>query len=151
MAFGEHHYDVPWCVVGSISIFYHANMTTNISVQYDERSVFGSHGQYAVWLGTAPRSFTVWSNMVGANSDEITFNVQQVINAWNWTQESPPQCKDMTAPIALSQAKMNVVPVRIETYDSSIEEATMTHGTKGLGNAPIQVTLSLSLKECKPI
>jgi hypothetical protein len=142
---------VPWCVVGNIKIFYHANMTTAISVQYDERSVFGSHGQYAVWLGTAPRSFTVWANMVGTNATEVEFNVQQVINAWKWTQESPPRCKTMVAPIALSKDELNKIKVRIETYDSSIEEATMTHSAQGLGNAPIQVTLSLSLKECKPI
>ena len=148
---GEHHYYMAWCVVGDISIFYHANMTTNISVQYDERSVFGSHGMYAVWLGTAPRSFTVWANMVAANTDEVTFNVQQVINAYNWTQESPPECKSMMSPIALADGGLKDVSVRIESYDSSIEEATFTHGTDLLGEAPIQVTLSLSLKECKPI
>ena len=151
MAFSEHHIDVPWCVVGPISIFYHANMTQSIQVSYDERSVFGSHGQYAVWLGTSPRSLSVWATMVGANAEEVNFNVQQVINAWNWTQENPPSCKTMVAPAALSNADLNKISVRTETFESNIEEATMTHGTTALGNAPIQITLNLTLKECKPI
>lgn len=146
MAYSEHHYDVAWCQVGDITIMYHANLTVNISVQYDERSVFGSHGQYAVWLGTAPRAYTVWANMVAANGDEIAFNVDQVIKAHQWTQESPPQCKPLKAPAGAAHN----TSVRIETYDSSIEEATMTHGSSK-GNAPVQITLSLSLKECKPI
>jgi hypothetical protein len=147
---GDHHYDIPWCVIGTITIFYHANLTTNISVQYDERSVFGSHGQYAVWLGTSPRSFTVWANMVAGNGVEVAFNVAQVMAAYSWTQESPPSCKYMKAPIPLGLPLLHLVSVRLETYDSAIEEGTHMLGSTLLG-APIQVTLSLSLKECKPI
>ena len=146
----EHHLDMPWCIVGGITIFYHANMTTNIAVQYDERSVFGSHGQYAVWLGTAPRSFTVWTNMVAANHLEVAFNVAQILIAHEWTQDNPPGCRIMKSPIPIGGALLYLLNVRIESYDSSIEEGTMMDGVAFVG-APIQVTLSLSLKECKPI
>jgi hypothetical protein len=136
-----HHIDVEWCVAGPVTILYHASISVNISVTYDERSVFGSHGAYAVWTGTSPRSFSVSSNLVGANAGEVQFNMGQVVAAHMWTQENPPQCQPLKAP------GMNFsADVRIESYDASIEE-----GVHLDANTPIQVALSLSLKECKAI
>jgi hypothetical protein len=137
-----HHYDVAWCVIGKISILYHANISVNVSVNYDERSVFGSHGAYAVWTGTSPKSISVSSNMVSANSDEVKFNIDQVKLAHEWTQGNPPKCEQITAPAS----EIFNTSVRIESYDSSIDEGVHLDG----GN-PIQISLSLSLKECKAI
>jgi len=142
MGMSAHHIDVAWCVVGPVKIMYHSNISVNVSVQYDARSVFGSHGQYAVWTGTEPRSYSVSSNMVAANADEVQFNLDQVEAAYNWTQENPPGCQKLKAPAS----RIFDAYVRIESYDSSIEEATHLDGTD-----PIQITLSLSLKECRPI
>lgn len=142
MGLSAHHIDVKWCVVGPVVIMYHANISVNTSVQYDQRSVFGSHGAYAVWLGTDPRSVSVSSNMVAANSGEVKFNLKQVKNAYDWTQQNPPVCQLLNAP-APDIFKMHV---RIESYDTSIEEGVMLDG-----NDPIQISLSLSLKECRPI
>jgi len=143
----EHHNDVPWCVVGPVVILYHASVSVNTSVSYDERSVFGSHGAYAVWLGTAPRSYSVSTNLVAANSDEVKFNMQQVKMAYDWTQESPPYCAPLVSPMThVELDSAGYVDVRIESYDSSVEEATHLDSL-----APIQIALSLSLKECKPI
>ena len=142
MGMSAYHIDVSWCVVGDISILYHANVSVNTSVSYDERTVFGSHGAYAVWTGTAPRSVSVSANLVGANSGEVAFNVTQVLNAYNWTQESPPQCRKLTAPAP----QLTNMMVRIESFDSSIDEGVLLDGDN-----PIQISLSLSLKECKPI
>lgn len=139
MAFSAHHIDVDWCVAGPVVIMYHANISVNISVQYDQRTVFGSHGAYAVWLGTDPRSFSVSTNMVGANSGEVAYNLGQVYAAHAWTQESPPHCAELSSPAYSA-------PVRIESFDSSVEEGV--HLNDGI---PIQISLSLSLKECKPI
>lgn len=139
MATSAYHRDVPWCTVGPVTILYHANISVNISVQYDQRTVFGSHGAYAVWTGTDPRSFSISSNLVGANSDEVQFNLGQVYSAHEWTQESPPHCGDLASPAFWA-------PVRIESYDSSIEEGVLLDGS-----TPIQISLSLSVKECKPI
>jgi len=138
----DHHTDVEWCVIGPITIMYHANISVNTSVTYDERSVFGSHGAYAVWSGTAPRSFSVSTNLVAANSGEVQFNMGLVYSAYDWTQMSPPICLPLKAPAPAIFDAM----VRIESYDSSIEE-----GTHLDINTPIQISLSLSLKECKPI
>jgi hypothetical protein len=142
MGMSAYHVDVSWCVVGDISILYHANISVNTSVTYDERTVFGSHGAYAVWTGTAPRSVSISANLVGANSSEIQFNVQQVLNAYNWTQQSPPPCKKISAPAP----QLTDMSVRIESFDSSIDEGVLLDGSN-----PIQISLSLSLKECKPI
>lgn len=141
-----HHHDVPWCRVGPIVILYHANINVSTSVSYDERSVFGSHGAYAVWLGTAPRTYSVSTNLVAANSYEVKFNMQQVKAAYDWTQESPPHCAKLVSPITHTELDTKSVFVRIESYDSSVEEATHLDSL-----APIQISLSLSLKECKPI
>ncbi len=137
-----HHIDVSWVVCGPVTIMYHANLSVNTSVNYDQRSVFGSHGAYAVWLGTEPRSFSLSASMVGANTAEVAFHLAQVVNAHGWTQQSPPKCAGLVspAPDAFSAS------VRIESYDSSIEEGVHLDST-----TPIQLSLSLSLKECKPI
>jgi len=138
----DHHIDVEWCIVGPITILYHANLSVNTSVTYDERSVFGSHGAYAVWTGTAPRSYSLSTNLVGANSGEVAFNMGLVYLAYDWTQQSPPKCEELKAPAP----EIFNTKVRIESYDASIEE-----GTHLDMNIPIQISLSLSLKECKPI
>lgn len=141
----DHHIDVPWCIVGPVVILYHATINVNILVSYDERSVFGSHGAYAVWLGTAPRSYSISSNLVAANSTEVKFNLNQVAAAHGWTQESPPQCAGLKSPIT-GGASGGDIMVRIESYDSGVEEATFLNDA-----IPIQISLSLNLKECKPI
>lgn len=139
-----HHIDVPWCIVGSVTILHHTTISMNIAVQYDERTVFGSHGAYAVWTGTAPRSFNINASMVGANTLEIMFNMRQAEAAYAWTQESPPQCKGLVLPqIATS---LFATDVRIESTDTSIQE--MVHIQSG---HPIQIDISLSVKECKAI
>ena len=142
MATSAHHIDTPWCVVGPVTIMYHANITVNTAVSYDERSVFGSHGMYAVWTGTAPRSISVSTSMVAANGDEVKFNLDQVIAAYDWTQGNPPSCRKLSA----KAPDIFDMMVRIESYDSGIEEAVHLDGDK-----PIQISLSLSLKECRPI
>lgn len=141
-----HHEDIEWCIVGPVSILYHTTISMNVAVQYDQRTVFGSHGAYAVWTGTDPRSFNVSASMVAANSSEIKFNVDQVIAAYQWTQESPPTCQGLTAPTGTSA--IFGADVRPESVDSSIQEAV--HLDKN-GNGPIQIDLSLSVKECKEI
>lgn len=146
------HNDVPWCVAGPVVILYHASINVSIGVQYDERTVFGSHGAYAVWTGTSPRAFNVSTTMVAANADEVKFNLGQVAAAHNWTQESPPTCLPLVSPINhdgvnhLANGMQTNDMVRIEGYDSSVEEAT--HLDAG---SPIQISLGLTLKECKPI
>jgi len=142
MGMSSHHNDVPWCVIGPVKIMYHASIDVTTTVTYDDRGVFGSHGAYAVWTGTAPRSVNVSSNMVAANADELAFNMAQVEAAYNWTQGNPPKCESLQAP-ASSVFDMDVM---IESYSSSIEE-----GTHIQAGTPIQIALSLSLKECKPI
>ena len=144
MATSSHHIDVPWCTVGPVVILYHTSISMNIAVHYDERTVFGSHGAYAVWTGTAPRSFSVSSHMVAANLIEVNFNVAQVEAAYAWTQESPPQCKKLSLPHIYTNIFRSAV--RIESTDASIPEATHIQGGK-----PIQIELSLSVKECKAI
>lgn len=139
-----HHVDVPWCIAGPVTILYHTSISMNIAVTYDERTVFGSHGSYAVWTGTAPRSYSVSAEMVGANVGEIAFNVGQVEAAYDWTQESPPQCKKLTLPTITT--KIFKTKVRIESADASIPDMTHIEAAH-----PIQITLSLSLKECKAI
>lgn len=142
-----HHNDVPWCVVGPVVILYHASVNVSTSVQYDQRSVFGSHGAYAVWLGTDPRSYSVSSSLVAANSEEVLFNIQMVKAAYDWTQESPPYCGALVSPITnVELDAAGYVDVRIEGYDSSVEEATHLDNMM-----PIQISLGLTLKECKPI
>lgn len=143
MATSSHHFDIPWCVIGSIKILYHTSISTNTSVTYDERSVFGSHGAYAVWTGTAPRSYSLSANLVGANPEEVNFNIAQVQNAYNWTQESPPQCRGLKGPSGVGLFEASV---RIESFDASIPEATHLDG-----GSPIQIDFSLGLKECKAI
>ena len=142
MGMSAHHIDVSWCVVGPVTIMYHANISVSTSVSYDQRSVFGSHGAYAVWTGTEPRSVSVSTSMVAANSAEVKFNMDQVIAAYDWTQGNPPSCRKVQAP---APDIFNMM-VRIESYDSSIEEAVHLDG-----DSPIQISLSLELKECRPI
>jgi len=142
MVTSAHHIDVSWCIVGPVVIMYHANISVNTSVSYDQRSVFGSHGAYAVWLGTEPRSVSVSTEMVAANTDEVKFNIDQVVAAYDWTQGNPPSCKKLKAPAGDIFDMM----VRIEGYDSSIAE-----GVHLEGDMPIQLSLSLNLKECRPI
>ena len=142
----SHHIDVPWCTVGPVTIMYHANISVNIGVQYDQRSVFGSHGAYAVWLGTDPRTYSVSSNMVAANTPEVIFNIAQVTAAHGWTQMSPPTCLPLVSPMTLPDYSGGPVMVRIEGYDSSVEE-----GVHLDSKIPIQISLGMSLKECKPI
>lgn len=143
----SHHVDVAWCVVGPVSIMYHTSISMNTSVTYDERSVFGSHGAYAVWTGTAPRSYSISASLVGANTMETAFNVSQVRNAYDWTQQSPPRCNNLTLP-NMNNRSLFEAAVRIENVDTSIPE--MTH-TDNASHAPIQIEFSMSLKECKPI
>jgi hypothetical protein len=146
MATSSHHYDTPWCVVGPVTILYHTSISMNTSVSYDERSVFGSHGAYAVWTGTAPRSVSLSANMVAANSNEVMFNIDQVNNAYQWTQENPPSCEALKVKSGMMYRAIFDMSVRIESFDSSIAEATHLDGAN-----PIQIDLSLGLKECKPI
>lgn len=144
MATSSHHVDAPWCIVGDVAILYHTTISMNIAVAYDERTVFGSHGAYAVWTGTAPRSYSISSSMVGANTLELMFNIGQVEAAYAWTQESPPKCKKLRLPsITTSIFKTSV---RVESVDTSIPEMTHVEGGR-----PIQIELSLSVKECKAI
>jgi len=143
----SHHYDVEWCTAGPVTILYHANISVNIGVQYDQRTVFGSHGAYAVWTGTDPRSYSISANLVAANADEVAFNLLQIKNAHDWTQESPPSCQPLRSPIThMELTDTGYTMVRIEGYDASIDEAV--HLDR---NRPIQISLSLTLKECKPI
>jgi hypothetical protein len=144
MATSAHHVDVPWCIVGGVTILYHTSISMNIAVAYDERTVFGSHGAYAVWTGTAPRSFSIQSSLVGANILEVQFNVAQVEAAYAWTQESPPHCKGLRLPEITSGIFSS--SVRIESTDASIPEMTHIQGGR-----PIQIEMSLSVKECKAI
>lgn len=146
MRYSNWHEDTEWCVVGPVSILYHTTISMNVAVQYDQRTVFGSHGAYAVWTGTDPRSFSVSASMVAANSDEVKFNVKQVVAAYDWTQESPPSCQKLTAPTGTNS--IFGANVRPESVDSSIQEAV--HFDK-YNNGPIQIELSLSVKECKEI
>ncbi len=149
MAGSIHHDDVVWCVVGPVSILYHTSISMNTAVTYDERSVFGSHGAYAVWTGTAPRSYSVTASMVAANSSEVVFNLKQVYNAYQWTQQSPPQCAALrvgNGGLKVNGGSLYNDSVRIESFDSSIPDATFMDA-----GIPIQIELSMSLKECKPI
>jgi len=138
-----HHTDVPWCVVGGVTILYHTTISMNISVQYQEQTVFGSHGAYAVWTGTDPRSYSVSADMVGANALEVAFNVKQVKTAYDWTQQSPPKCEGIKSTPA---ASIFHAKVRIESMDSSIPDTTHI-----VAADPIQISLSMALKECKAI
>ena len=141
----SHHAEVKWCIVGTIAIMYHTSISVNTSVAYDERTVFGSHGAYAVWTGTAPRSFSISASLVGANLAETTFNLAQVTSAYEWTQESPPGCKGLTLPpVGLAMVLQGTV--RIESMDGSIPD-----GTHIYGGTPIQIDFSMGLKECKAI
>ena len=144
MSQSSHHTDVPWCTVGGITILYHTQISMNTSVTYDERTVFGSHGMYAVWTGTAPRTFSVSATLVGANGREVQFNLGQVAAAYKWTQGNPPRCKKLKVPSGAS--KIFNTRVRIESMDASIPEAVHL-----FGGAPIQIEFSLNLKECKAI
>ena len=144
--FSAHHIDVPWCIVGNIHIMYHATVTVSTSVQYDQRTVFGSHGAYAVWTGTDPRSFSVSANFVGANALETAFNLGQIQAAYDWTQESPPQCKKIMLPSAVAANSLFGTEVRIESFDGTIPDTVHIYGL-----APVQIDFSLSLKECKAI
>lgn len=139
-----HHIDAAWCIVGDVKILHHTTISMSVAVQYDQRSVFGSHGAYAVWTGTEPRSYSVNASMVGANSAEIRFNVAQAEAAYKWTQQSPPQCKKLQLPQITTS--LFSTKVRIESTESSIQE--MVHIQSG---HPIQIDLSMSLKECKAI
>lgn len=139
-----HHIDVPWCIVGDVTILHHTTISMNISVQYDERTVFGSHGAYAVWTGTSPRSYSINASMVGANTLEIMFNMKQAEAAYAWTQESPPKCKKLTLPQIASG--LFSTKVRIESADASIQEMVHVQSMH-----PIQIDISLSVKECKAI
>jgi hypothetical protein len=145
----SHHYDAPWCMVGEIVIMYHTTISTSISVQYDERTVFGSHGAYAVWTGTSPRSYSVSANLVAANSAEVVFNLLSVKLAYMWTQNSPPGCKILLLPTSLGASLIFGTMVRIESMDANIDEGV--HLDPISGGSPIQITFSMSLKECKPI
>ena len=130
-----HHVDVAWCVIGNIQIMYHASLDYNIQVSYQEETVFGSHGVYAVWTGTSPRSFSLSSNLVAANSSEVLENLGQVRKVYNWTQESPPQCKMLSCSAFVTAA------VRIESFNTSIEEGVLRDG-----GIPIQIALSMEIK-----
>lgn len=142
----QHHYDSAWCVAGPVTILYHTSISMSTSVTYDERNIFGSHGAYAVWSGTAPRNVSVSASMAAANSSEVRFNIDQVNNAYNWTQGNPPGCHGLKVAGGAIHRGIFDMSVRIESFDSSIPEAThLDYGS------PIQIDLSLTLKECKPI
>ena len=143
----QFHAEASWCIVGSIIILYHTSISVSTSVTYDARSVFGSHGAYAVWTGTDPRSFTVSASLVGANTSETKFNMEQVLAAYTWTQESPPGCKGLELPKIDSFGLFNSL-VRIESMDGSIPDGTHIDDKWGM---PIQIDFSLSLKECRAI
>ena len=144
MATSNHHEDVKWCTIGDIQILYHTTISMNTSVTYDERTVFGSHGAYAVWTGTAPRNYSISANLVAANTGEVEFNLAQIQTAYNWTQDSPPKCKPLIVPPGAG-ALFNT-HVRIESFDASIPETTHLEAA-----TPIQMDFSLGLKECKAI
>lgn len=147
MGESNHHTDVKWCVVGPTTILYHTTISMSIAVQYDQRTVFGSHGAYAVWTGTDPRSYNISANFVAANVTEAQYNVDQITAAYNWTQESPPKCKGLTGPTGV--AKIFNTDVRPESVDSSIPEGV--HLTPKGHLLPIQIDFSISVKECKEI
>jgi len=136
------HADVDWCIVGNIHIMYHASLSIDVSIQYHEDTLFGAVGEYAVWTGTTPASFNINSDMVAANTAEILFNKQQVMNGYSWSKQQPPKCKKMITP-APGLFDKNV---RINSFNASIPESTML-----IANEPVQISLSLGLKECKPI
>lgn len=139
-----HHIDVPWCIVGSVTILHHTTISMSITVTYDDKSVFGSHGAYAVWTGTQPRTYSINASMVGANTLEIMFNVAQAEAAYAWTQESPPQCKYLRLPQISTD--LFATDVRIESAEASIQEMVHIQSAH-----PIQIDISMSVKECKAI
>lgn len=145
----SHHYDAPWCMISEIMIMYHTSISSSISVSYDEKTVFGSHGAYAVWTGTSPRSYSISASLVAANPMEVIFNVGMVGLAYLWTQCSPPGCKILILPTSLGASLLFGTLVRIESMDASIPE--MTHLDPISGGSPIQLEFSLNLKECKAI
>lgn len=144
MAMSSQHNDFPWCVVGTIVIMYHTTLSMSTSVQYDQRTVFGSHGAYAVWTGTDPRSFNLSANLVAANTLEVIFNLGMVWQAYDWTQKSPPPCKMLIPPLGSSM--IFNTKVRIESMDASIPESVHLDY-----EMPIQIDFSMGLKECKAI
>jgi len=140
-----YHTDIPWCTVGWIIILYHCNVSVNTAVNYDERPVFGSHGLYATWTGTAPRDVSVTASLVAANTLECLFNALSVYMAHDWTQESPPICRPMFGP-GFPLFWVYSMPVRILNYSTDVAEGVHLDIM-----IPIQINLSLSLKECKAI
>ena len=89
-------------------------------------------------------NFNINASMVGANTIEIMFNMRQAEAAYAWTQQSPPQCKDLVLPQIATD--LFSTSVRIESTDASIQE--MVHIQSG---HPVQIDISLSVKECKAI
>ena len=142
MGLSAWHADVTWCSAGAATIMYHANISVSQSVNYDEQTVFGSHGMYAVWTGTDPRQWSVSADMVAANSGEAGFNVGQVAALMGWAAESPPSCQQVSAPAG---AAFNG-PGRILSWDGSVSD-----GVHLTGGIVVQVSLSTSIKECKAI
>ncbi len=145
----SHHWDAPWCMISEIMIMYHTSISSDISVTYDDRTVFGSHGAYAVWTGTSPRDYSISADLVGANSLEVIFNIGMVGLSYLWTQCSPPGCKILLLPTSLGASLIFGTTVRIQSMNASIPEGT--HLDPISGGSPIQISFSLSLKECKPI
>lgn len=145
----SHHTDADWLVISGkfgIQILYHTSISMSTSVSYDERSIFGSHGAYAVWTGTEPRTYSVSASLVAANGAEVNFNIKQAQSAYAWTQDSPPPCQELKLPTNSGAAYLFETSVRIESFDASIPESTHI-----LESAPVQIEFSLGLKECKAI
>jgi hypothetical protein len=141
----RHHTDLPWCIAGWVTILYHSTIDVGNTVTYDEKTVFGSHGLYAVWSGTSPRNVTTNADMVASNELECLFNMAQIAIAYDWTQDSPPGCRFFLGPPGMLH--LYSMMVRIETFGTNIAEGTHLSGLF----IPIQISLSLTLKECKAI
>ena len=128
--------------IGGAVILYHCSYSYSISVQYAEKTVFGSHGVYFPWTGTEPRNFDISANLVAGSPTEATWNLAQVTMLYNWTQESPPKCKN------LSVGYIKGVSVRIESLNVSVDENVLVFDAN---LTPIQINLSVSVKECSGI
>jgi hypothetical protein len=135
-------YQSEFAVIGGASILYHCSYSYSISVQYAEKTIFGSHGVYYPWTGTEPRNFDISATLVASSPAEATWNLAQTTILYNWTQESPPQCKKMKVGF------ISDIKVRIESLSVSVDENTLVLDAQ---NTPIQIGLSLSVKECRSI
>jgi len=142
-----------FATIGPAHILYHCSYSYSISVQYAEKTVFGSHGVYFPWTGTEPRNFDISANLVAGTPTEAAWNVTQISSLYGWTQASPPTCQILKVGIISTS-------VRIESLNVSVDENTMVYRNEmslendtigSVTNLPIQINLSVSVKECRGI